>query len=127
MTLNADADAARILNAMAEDRLYLAVIKAVIINDDQALDALTGAAIKMPDSLNQIIVNNRIRSELANALAALRLFDADPAVRLRSAEELSVARSTGACAGLRRALAQEKNIKALLTVPMPKRILAMLT
>lgn len=118
MTLNADADAARILNAMAEDRLYLAGDQAVIINDDQALDALTGAAIKMPDSPESIIVNNRIRSELANALAALRLFDTDPAVRLRSAEELQSHVQPELAPVLGRALAQEKNaeIKALLTV-----------
>ena len=117
ITLNADPDAARILKALADDSLFLAGDKAVIINGEQALDALTGEAIKMPASPQSIVVNNRIRSELANALAALRLFDADPAVRRHSAEELQTHVQPELAPVLARALAQESEagIKALLT------------
>ncbi len=46
----ADPDAARILKAMADDSLYLAGGKAVIIDGDKAFDAASGAAVDMPAS-----------------------------------------------------------------------------
>ena len=85
LTQTADPDAVRVLKAMADDNLYLAGDKAVIIDGDKAFNAATGAAIEMPANPESVTVNNRIRGELANALAALKLFDADASVRLASA------------------------------------------
>ena len=85
LTQTADPDAVRVLKAMAEDSLFLAGDKAVIIDGDKAFDAATGTAIRMPANPESVTVNNRIRGELANALAALKLFDADASVRLASA------------------------------------------
>ena len=48
----------------------------------------TGEAVKMPANPESPTVNNRIRGELASALAALKLFDADVSVRLASAQKL---------------------------------------
>ena len=88
LTQTADPDAVRVLKAMAEDSLFLAGDKAVIIDGDKAFNAATGAAIEMPANPESVTVNNRIRGELANALAALKLFDGDAAVRLASAQKL---------------------------------------
>ena len=49
----------------------------MIIDGDKAFDAATGAPIRMPANPESVTVNNRIRGELAGALAALELFDAD--------------------------------------------------
>ena len=118
ITENADPDAVRVLTAMSEDSLYLAGDQAVIITDDSAFDAATGDAIKMPANPESITVNNRIRGELASALAALKLFDADREVRLASAEELQSKVSAGMAPLLKKALAQEADarIKGLLTL-----------
>ena len=116
MTQTADPDAVRVLNAMADGNLYLAGDKAVIIDGDKAFDAATGAAIAMPAETESVTVNNRIRGELANALAALKLFDADAGVRLASAQKLQSSVSPAMAPLLARALEKENDakIKALL-------------
>ncbi|MBI2276958.1 MAG: urea ABC transporter permease subunit UrtB [Dechloromonas sp.] len=118
LTQTADPDAVRVLKAMAEDSLFLAGDQVVIIAGDEAFDAATGGAIKLPANPESPTVNNRIRGELANALAALKLFDPDPAVRLASARRLQSSVSPEMAPLLGRALSQESEagIKALLTL-----------
>jgi urea transport system permease protein len=114
----ADPDAVRVLKAMAEDSLFVAGDQVVIIEGEQAFDAATGKPVKMPASPESPTVNNRIRGELAAALAALKLFDADPAVRLASAQKLQSNVSPAMAPLLGRALEKETDaqIKALLTL-----------
>lgn len=116
LTQTADTDTVRVLKAMAEDSLFLAEDKVVVIEGDKAFDAATGAPIKTPDSPESITVNNRIRGELANALAALKLFDPDASVRLASAQMLQTKVSPEMAPLLARALKKESDvqIKALL-------------
>ena len=116
LTQTADPDAVRVLKAMAEDTLYLAGDKVVIVDGDKAFDAATGSAIKTPDNPESITVNNRIRGELASALAALKLFDEDQRVRLASAQKLQSKVSPEMAPLLARALEKETDarIKALL-------------
>ena len=118
LTQTADPDAVRVLRAMAGDSLFLAGDKAVIIDGDKAFDAATGTAIKMPANPESVTVNNRIRGELANALAALKLFDGDAAVRLASAQKLQSSVSPEMAPLLARALEKESDaqIRALLTL-----------
>ncbi|WP_153109847.1 urea ABC transporter permease subunit UrtB [Propionivibrio limicola] len=118
LTQTADPDTLRVLKAMSEDSLYLAGDKVVVIDGDAAFDAASGAAIKKPETADAVTVNNRLRGELANALAALKLFDADPAVRLASAQKLQSSVSPAMVPLLARALAQESDekIKSLLTL-----------
>ncbi|MBK7357586.1 urea ABC transporter permease subunit UrtB [Propionivibrio sp.] len=116
MTEAADSDAARVLKAMADGQLFLSANKVVVIDGDKAFDASTGEPIKMPSNPDSITVNNRIRGELANALAALSLFDKDVGVRLASAQELQTRVSPDLVPVLARALAKETDnaVKALL-------------
>ena len=88
LTQSADPAALKILKAMADDSLHVADGKAVIIDADKAFDAATGAAIAMPPNPESITINNRVRGELASAMAALKLFDADRAVRLEAVQKL---------------------------------------
>ncbi|WP_018605847.1 urea ABC transporter permease subunit UrtB [Uliginosibacterium gangwonense] len=112
----ADPATPRILKAMAEDGLYLAGDKVLIMEGDKAFDAASGTPVKAPENAEAVMVNNRIRGELANALAALSLFDADPAVRLAAAQKLQNDASAELAPVLARALSQEKDdkVKALL-------------
>ncbi len=118
LTQTADPDAVRVLKAMADDSLFLAGDKAVIIDGDKAFDAATGAAIAMPANPESVTVNNRIRGELANALATLKLFDPDAAVRLASAQKLQTSVSPAMAPLLARALEKESDarIKGLLVL-----------
>jgi urea transport system permease protein len=118
LTQTADPDAVRVLKAMAEDSLFLAGDKVVIIDGDKAFDGATGEAIKMPANPESPTVNNRIRGELASALAALKLFDADATVRLASAQKLQSQVTPEMAPLLARALEKETDaqIKALLVL-----------
>ena len=118
LTQTADPDAVRVLKAMAEDSLFLAGDKVLIVDGDQAIDAASGQQIKMPANPESVTVNNRIRGELASALAALKLFDADAGIRLASAQKLQSQVTPEMAPLLARALDKESDaqIKALLTL-----------
>ncbi|MDX9994592.1 MAG: urea ABC transporter permease subunit UrtB [Rhodocyclaceae bacterium] len=79
------------------------------------LQSLADGTLTAPDG-SEITINNRIRGELANALAGLRLFDADPAVRLAAARELQTNVGIELAPLLARALEKEGDaaIRALL-------------
>ena len=88
LTAAAEPGTAKLLQAMADDSLYFAGDKLYVFDGEKTVDALNGETAELPDGAETITVNNRLRGELANALAALRLFDADRAVRLAGAREL---------------------------------------
>ncbi|GHU27010.1 branched-chain amino acid ABC transporter permease [Betaproteobacteria bacterium] len=113
-----DPDALRILKAMSEDGLALAGEQVVIVDGDKVFDAATGAPVPAPENAEAVTVNNRIRRELASALAALKLFDSDPAARLESAQRLQSKVDAGMAPLIARALEKESDaeIKALLTL-----------
>ena len=116
LTQAADPATARLLKAMAEDRLLLAGERVLIVDGEQAVDALSGAPLARPQDAETVSVNNRLRGVLANALAALALFDADPAQRLAAATKLQNNAGAEMAPLLARAIAAEKDprIKDLL-------------
>jgi urea transport system permease protein len=79
------------------------------------LQSLSEGTLTAPDG-SEIMLNNRIRAVLANALAGLRLFDADRAVRLAAAKELQTNVGIELAPLLARALEKESDaeIKELL-------------
>ena len=102
-----DPEAETVLSAMADGNLYLARERVLIIDGERASDAVTGRAVPRPADPQPVTVNNRLRGELANALAALKLFDADPAIRLASARKLQQHAEPDLAPLLARALGQE--------------------
>jgi urea transport system permease protein len=91
LALSQDSRAIEVLRALGDESL--AVIdggkRAVIVADGQMLDAATGGKLgAAPANLEAVIVNNRIRGEIASAIAALRLSSPDRATRLAAAREL---------------------------------------
>ena len=117
LSSGADKDAARVLKALSEDALFVSGDQVFLLDGDKPVDAATGAAIRpTPASFEAISINNRIRSELGNAIAALRLFDPERAVRLAAAQELQSNAGIELIPVLARALAQEtdREIKSLL-------------
>ncbi|MCF8179681.1 MAG: urea ABC transporter permease subunit UrtB [Sulfuritalea sp.] len=78
------------LAAEESDDKIAAILKIAQTGEPEALKVLQSLAdgsLTGPDG-SEITINNRIRATLANALAGLRLLDADPAVRLAAAKEL---------------------------------------
>src|SRR5579863_8157343 len=87
-----DARAVPILQALSDDRLRQAPDgRVVLLTTDGArmTDALSGQELRgiAPDSLDRIIVNNRLRGAIEAALGALTLFSPDPAARLAAARD----------------------------------------
>jgi urea transport system permease protein len=111
---SASPEAARLLKAMADDALLLAGETVFLLDGEQAIDAASGAPIRQtPESYEAVSVNNRVRSELGNALAALRLFDPDHGVRLAAATELQSNAGLELVPVLARALAKETDADIL--------------
>ncbi|MFZ5483603.1 MAG: urea ABC transporter permease subunit UrtB [Pseudomonadota bacterium] len=117
--LGASAEAAAVLQAMADDGLMVAGDTVFVFDGDTARDAATGAALApVPEIYESVTVNNRVRAVLSNALAALQLSDPDRATRLAAAQELQSHAGVELIPVLAAALAQEADaeIKALLAV-----------
>jgi hypothetical protein len=51
--------------------------KVFVVKDDKAFDPVTGAETPLPADAEDVINNNLMRSEIDNALAALKLFSKD--------------------------------------------------
>jgi len=83
-----DANAARILEALSDGRLYFDAGHAVFVEGDKAFRVEDGAAAATPAG-EAIVANNRLRGEVDAALSGLRLTDPKPEVRLAAAKELA--------------------------------------
>lgn len=81
-----------------------------IVRGDQVLDALTGkpAAMK-PDDVNGVVINNRVRSRLNSAIAALNLASPKVDVRLTAARRLQSNVDDSLLPAIQGALKREKN------------------
>jgi urea transport system permease protein len=73
-----DERGAALLSALGEERVRVQDDLVLIVRDDVASDAVTGAPIALGDSAEDVIVNNRIRSALATALAGMELVGGTP-------------------------------------------------
>jgi urea transport system permease protein len=110
-------EAARLLQAMADDALLVAGETVFMQDGEKAIDAATGSAITpAPETYESISVNNRVRSVLTNVLAAMKLYDPDRAVRMAAATELQSNAGLELAPILAQAMAKETDaeIKALL-------------
>jgi urea transport system permease protein len=76
-------------------------------------DAATGEALgEAPeDQFDKITINNKMRRGIKAILGALTLFSADPAMRLKAADEIFKSRDQSAMAPLRQALAKESDTR----------------
>jgi urea transport system permease protein len=76
------------LRALLADEVKLAAGKALIVRDGKATDAATGAQVALPADAEDVVNNNRVRSELEAAMAALQLFSPDRAQRDKAITDL---------------------------------------
>lgn len=85
----ANDDATRLLTALKSDSLYATPDGRIyIVTDDKAYNPATGATGPLPEGLDGVMVNNRLRGAVDDALSALKLFSPDRAQRLAAATEL---------------------------------------
>ncbi len=89
----------------------------VIIDGNTARDAFSGAELSAtPENAEDIIINNRVRGAIANALAAIRLSSPDASARLEAVRTLQGNPDEALLPLLDKALAaeQDKKIRAVL-------------
>jgi urea transport system permease protein len=107
-----DKQAEAVLKAMNEDELFVADNKLFYYQDDKILDAASGEAFpNTPENADSVVVNNRVRGKLENALAGFKLLNPDHDTRLAAAKELQSNIGPSLIPVLEKALAQETDAK----------------
>ena len=106
---NADDRTAAYIQALADDAVKVAGGKVFIVRDGKGTDPLTGQAIAVPADAEDVISNNRMRGELDNAIAALKLFSQDDAQRLAGVNALLKEPDEARLPMIEKALVAEKN------------------
>jgi urea transport system permease protein len=111
-----DPRAVPILQALSEDRLRRASDGRVVMmapggGTTKLLDAASGQELSdvAPDSLERIIVNNRLRGVIEAAFGALTLFSPDRDARLAAAQDVMKHPTADAAALLEKAIATEQD------------------
>jgi len=105
----ADDKTAVFLQALLQDAVKVAGDRILVLQDDKVVDAVTLAETSLPDDAEDVINNNRMRGEIDSALAALRLFSNDAAVRARAVQQLQSDADDSKLALIEKALATEQN------------------
>jgi urea transport system permease protein len=95
------------IQALSEDAVKLVAGKPVIVVGDKGQDPVSGVAVALPDTAEDVMNNNRMHGELDNALAALQLLSPLEAVRRAAIKTLQGHVDEGSLALLDRAFAQE--------------------
>jgi len=107
----ADAPTLVFIQALAEDAVKIVDNKPLIFQGHTALDAVTGAPVVLNAealaAAEDVVNNNRMRGELDNALAALKLLAPEATVRRAAARSLQGQVGEAQLPLLERALAQE--------------------
>jgi urea transport system permease protein len=112
-----DPSAVPLLQALSDGLVQAGGGMVFIVKDGSALDAATGrAVVPIPPNLEEVVVNNRIRGELASAIAALQLGSADREMRLAAVQALQGNPDETLLPLVQRALAKESDaeVKGLL-------------
>ena len=107
--LSTDPLATKLLKELAEGNAYaLEDGRVLIISGDKAVDGATGADVSpIPESKDEIVINNRLRQALEGAQAGGKLFSTDRAERLAAARDLQTSANPSQLPTLRDARAKE--------------------
>ncbi len=114
-----DAPAAVLMQALADGELQTAGKRVLIVKGEDGIDAVTGLKVSpLPAEREYVSANNRLRRELATALAVLKLASSDRAVRFAAAKELARGVEEAMLPLLKQALASESDpvIKPMLEI-----------
>ncbi len=105
----ADEKTVLFLQALADDAVKLVGEQVLVVKGSEGLDLLTGQSKPLPDSAQDVVSNNRFRGEIDTALAALKLFSPDAALRKAAVLALLKEPDAAKLPLLDKALAQEKD------------------
>src|SRR5580765_4028777 len=108
-----------LLQALSDGEIQTSGQQVLKVKDKAAVDVVTGKAVDpIPEPRDDIVLNNRVRRELATAIAALKLTSSDRATRLAAAKELQRGAADAMLPAIRRAQDREQDpeIKSLLAL-----------
>ncbi len=106
----ANDDALKILTALKNDTLYAAPDGTLYIVDNNiAFNPANGKSGPPPDGIDGVVVNNRLRGAVEEALSSLKLFSADRATRLAAALDLQKDSDPARLPLIEKALAKESD------------------
>jgi len=114
-----DGGALPLLQALQDGEVQTAGDTVLQVRGGTAVDLATGKAIEpMPEPREEVVLNNRVRRELATAIAALKLTSEDRATRLAAAMELQRGADEEMLPAIRRAAEREQDpqIRGLLAL-----------
>jgi urea transport system permease protein len=117
----ANPDAERVLTALNTDTAYMTPNGDFLIDvDGKAFNPATDKTTDMPDGVDGISVNNRLRGAVEGALSGFKLLSTDSEVRMSAALELQKSASIEQIPLIKIALAKEQDdkIKEILTLVM---------
>jgi urea transport system permease protein len=118
LAVDPDPLAAAVLRGLGEGRIYrLEDGRLLIVNNDAAVDAATGAQVApLPEARDQLIINNRLRKVLESAQAGGKLGAPERSVRLGAARDLQTSAGPAQLPLLREARGREPDaeIQAIL-------------
>jgi urea transport system permease protein len=123
---SADDQTAAFIQALSDDAVKVSGGKVFVVRNSKATDPATGAEVPLPPDAEDVVNNNRMRGEVDTALAALKLFSPDKALRLAAIDALLKDPSPSKLPMLEKALATENepSIKAKLSMARAAALLA---
>jgi len=114
-----ESGALAVLQALLDGEVQTAGGQVLQVRSDSAIDLATGKSVlPLPEIRDDVVLNNRVRRELATGIAALKLTSDDRATRLAAAQELQRGADEEMLPALRRAVDRERDpeIRNLLTL-----------
>ncbi len=100
------------VKAIGEDRV-------LVVRDGKAMDPTSGAAVMpLPENLDDVVVNNRLRRTIGAVIAALKLASPDRATRASAAKELSGSADDAMLPAISAALAKETDPEILASLTL---------
>ncbi len=108
-----------LLQALLDGEAQTAGERVLRVKDNGAIDLATGETVSpLPEPREDVVLNNRVRRELATAIAALKLTSDDAPTRLAAAKELQRGADEEMLPAIRRAADREQDpeIRNLLTL-----------
>ncbi|MHA4866151.1 urea ABC transporter permease subunit UrtB [Duganella sp. PWIR1] len=104
----ANDDATRFLTSLQNGDVYTTPDgKLYIVADDKAIDAATGTSGPLPEGLDGLMINNRLRGAVDEALSALKMFSPNRAQRLAAVTELQKTATYAQAPLIEKALSKE--------------------
>jgi urea transport system permease protein len=105
----ADAQTASFIQALADDNVKVSEGKVFVLKGGKPTDPVTGVELPAPALLDDVVNNNRMRGEIDNALAALKLFSKNEKDRRAAIKSLQGEADESKLGLIEKAYAVEKN------------------